>query len=139
MIVALGTLVAGFIFGYLGQRSRLCFIGGIRDFILVRDTYLLKGLAAFALTAWMAFPLARLLGGASQGAPTILDATALLLAIAGGLGVGFVSTLANGCPFRQHVMAAQGTKSSIVYVVGFLAGAVIFHVWTAPLLMRLIL
>jgi hypothetical protein len=138
MIVAFGTLVAGFVFGYLGQRSRLCFIGGIRDFVLVRDTYLLKALVAFAITAWIAFPAAAVLTGGAPATPRTADATGFLLAIAGGLGVGFVSTLANGCPFRQHVLAGQGTKSSIAYVIGFLGGAVIFHVWTAPVLMRLI-
>jgi hypothetical protein len=45
-----------------------------------------------------------------------------------------VSTLANGCPLRQHVLAAQGAKSSITYLAGFFVGAVIFHAWTAPLL-----
>ena len=137
MIVAIGTLVAGFVFGYLGQRSRLCFIGGIRDFIVVRDTYLLKGVIAFAITAWLAFPLAALLTGVAPVTDRMSDATGLLLAIGGGLGVGFFSTLANGCPFRQHVLAAQGTRSSIAYVIGFLAGAVVFHAWTAPLLLRL--
>jgi hypothetical protein len=44
---AVATLVIGVVLGYLGQRSRMCFVGGIRDFILVRDTYLLKGLLAF--------------------------------------------------------------------------------------------
>ncbi len=57
-IAAVFTLVMGIVAGFLGQRSRLCFVGGIRDWILVRDTALLKGLLAFALTAWIAFPLA---------------------------------------------------------------------------------
>ena len=37
MTAAVATLMIGLILGYLGQRSRMCFIGGIRDFILVRD------------------------------------------------------------------------------------------------------
>jgi len=138
MIVALGTLLAGFVFGYMGQRSRLCFIGGIRDFMLVRDTYLLKALFAFAMTAWIAFPVMTLLTGIAQSTAAAPDASGIALGVAGGLGVGFFSTLANGCPFRQHVLAAQGTRSSIAYVIGFLAGAVIFHAWTAPALLRLI-
>jgi uncharacterized membrane protein YedE/YeeE len=58
------------------------------------------------------------------------------LTIVGGFGVGYFSTLANGCPLRQHVLAAQGIKSSITYLAGFLAGAVIFHLWVAPFLFR---
>lgn len=138
MIAAVATLVIGTILGYLGQRSRLCFIGGIRDFILVRDTYLLRGLAAFGLTAWLAFPLVALISGTRPGPLGVSDGVTLVLTVLGGFGVGYVSTLANGCPFRQHVLAAQGIVSSGAYVAGFLAGAVMFHAWAAPLLLRLL-
>ena len=53
MLLALVTLVLGAILGYLAQRSRMCFVGGWRDFILVRDTELLKGVLAFFVTAWL--------------------------------------------------------------------------------------
>lgn len=136
MTAALATLVIGLILGYLGQCSRMCFVGGIRDFILVRDTYLLKGLVAFGLTAWIAFPLAALLSGTPRTAYGASDAVTVALTVLGGCGVGLFSTLANGCPLRQHVLAAQGVVSSLTYLAGFLAGAVIFHLWVAPLLFR---
>jgi hypothetical protein len=63
---------------------------------------------------------------------------AAALTIGGGLGVGFFSTLANGCPFRQHVLAAQGVVSSMAYLAGFFAGAVIFHLWVASWLFRVL-
>jgi uncharacterized membrane protein YedE/YeeE len=138
MTAAVATLVIGVILGYLGQRSRMCFVGGIRDYILVRDTYLLRGLIAFGLTAWLAFPLAGLVAGVHPGPFGFPDAVTVALTILGGFGVGYFSILANGCPLRQHVLAAQGVKSSITYLAGFLAGAVIFHVWVAPLLFRLL-
>src|SRR5213593_1752242 len=139
MTAALATLTIGLALGYLGQRSRMCFIGGIRDFILVRDTYLLSGLIAFGVAAWLAFPVIGLVVGARPGpALGFSDAITVVLTMVGGFGVGFLSTLANGCPFRQHVLAAQGVKSSIAYLVGFFAGAAIFHAWTAPLLARLL-
>ena len=145
MTAAVATLVVGIILGYLGQRSRMCFVGGIRDFILVRDTFLLKGLIAFGLTAWLSFPLAGVIVGIRPETSSIWrfafdisDAVTAVLTIVGGFGVGFFSTLANGCPLRQHVLAAQGTKSSIAYLAGFFAGAVIFHSWVAPLLFRLL-
>ncbi len=127
MRASIATLAIGIVLGYLGQRSRMCFVGGIRDFILVRDTYLLRGLVAFGLTAWLAFPAAGLLIGSHAlqfGSP---DVVGLLLTIIGGFGVGYFSTLANGCPYRQHVLAAQGVLSSVAYLAGFVAGAVIFH------------
>jgi hypothetical protein len=50
-----------------------------------------------------------------------------------------VSILANGCPFRQHVLAAQGTGDSMVYLAGFLSGAVIFHIVVTPVVGRVLL
>jgi hypothetical protein len=138
MTAAVATLVAGVVLGYLGQRSRMCFVGGIRDFMLVRDGYLLRGLAAFGLTAWLAFPLVAAVGRAGVGPFGTPDIVTAALTVLGGFGVGYVSTLANGCPFRQHVLAAQGVVSSASYLAGFFAGAVVFHLWAAPLLLRLL-
>jgi uncharacterized membrane protein YedE/YeeE len=138
MTAAVATLAIGMIVGYLAQRSRMCFVGGVRDFMLVRDTALLKGLVAFGVAAWLAFPLAGLAVGAAPVPSGPLDAVAVILTIAGGAGVGFFSTLANGCPLRQHVLAAQGVSSSMAYLVGFFAGAVIFHAWIGSWLVRLI-
>jgi len=138
MTAAITTLIIGIVLGYLGQRSRMCFVGGVRDFVLVRDTYLLRGLIAFALTAWVAFPLVGLFVGSRPLPPVGSDVVAVILTVIGGLGVGYFSTLANGCPFRQHVLAAQGVISSIAYLAGFIAGAVIFHSWIAHLLLRLL-
>ena len=138
MTAAVATLIIGIILGYLGQRSRMCFVGGIRDFMLVRDTYLLRGLFAFALTAWLAFPLAGLINGTRTGPFALADVVTIVLTIIGGFGVGYFSTLANGCPFRQHVLAAQGARSSVAYLAGFFAGAIIFHFWTERLLLRVL-
>jgi uncharacterized membrane protein YedE/YeeE len=138
MTAAIATLVIGTILGYLGQRSRMCFVGGVRDYMLVRDTSLLRGLGAFGLTAWVAFPLAGLLTGSRPIALGLGDALTIALTVAGGFGLGYLSTLANGCPLRQHVLAAQGAKSSMTYLAGFLAGAVVFHAWVSPALVRLL-
>src|SRR5262245_59399630 len=129
MTAAIFTLLAGCAIGYLAQRSRMCFVGGIRDFILIRDTYLLRGLIAFGFTAWIAFPLASLVLDSRIGPFAAADTVTVALTIAGGFGVGLFSTLANGCPVRQHVLAAQGVKSSIAYLAGFFAGALVFSVW----------
>lgn len=138
MTAAIATLVIGGILGYLAQRSRMCFIGGIRDFVLIRDTYLLRGLVAFAVTAWVAFPLAALAGSSASMTFEATDALTALLTVLGGFGVGYVSVLANGCPMRQHVLAAQGVKSSLAYLAGFFGGAVLFHTVTGPLLLRIL-
>ena len=133
---AVASLVVGIVIGFVGQRSRMCFVGGIRDWILVRDTFLLKGLIAFGIVAWVAFPVGGLLGGiapAGFGRPVFMT---LLLTVIGGFGVGYVSILANGCPFRQHVLASQGTGSSWLYLAGFFSGAAVFQTVVTPLLVR---
>lgn len=138
MTIAAGaSLLIGIIIGFFGQRSRMCFIGGIRDYILVRDTFLLKGLIAFGVTAWLVFPIFGFLGEGMSTSFSIPDVGSIGIIILGGFGVGYFSTLANGCPFRQHVLAAQGIFSSISYLAGFFIGAVIFHSLTAPFLIRL--
>lgn len=180
MLTAFITLLFGFIIGYMAQRSRMCFIGGMRDFVLARDTELLKGLISFFVTAAILFPLAHAIGGDTPDYPwynrlkakssielardyyafaacmipddvllfaqqamdnaakgmrlpggVVISYTALT-AIAGGLGIGYLSTEANGCPLRQHVMAASGNKSARVYLCGFYCGAIIFTYWLYP-------
>ena len=138
MTPAIATLVTGLVIGYLAQRSRMCFVGGIRDYILVRDTALLKGLVAFGVTAAVSFAVARLLTAGFTPSFDLPDTVTIALVIAGGFGVGYVSTLANGCPLRQHVLDAQGVKSSIAYLCGFFAGAVVFHQWVAPVVFRVL-
>ena len=39
---------------------------------------------------------------------------------------GILSVLAGGCPLRQHVKAAGGNKSAIVYLGGFYVGVIVY-------------
>jgi uncharacterized membrane protein YedE/YeeE len=177
MHVAILTLSLGILLGYLAQRSRMCFVGGLRDFILVRDTELLKGMIAFFVTAWLVYSLAGIMGlvnwqppqfvslfvghSPSETGASLIDRTYPIsfeksqelkgnqsagsnvtlnaqlpyaLAIIGGLILGLVSVLANGCPVRQHVLASQGVQDSFFYLLGFYLGIVVFHLVTRPLL-----
>jgi uncharacterized membrane protein YedE/YeeE len=167
---ALVTLAIGAVLGYLAQRSRMCFIGGLRDYLLVRDAELLKGAAAFFVTAWLAFsvagafgliegvqPLARTAQAADLTAESARPVTvapaanaarpgALTIRLAGvnwrvwaltlgaGIALGLFSTLANGCPTRQHVLAAQGIQDARYYLAGFYLGILAFYLLTKPLL-----
>ena len=138
-VAAIASLLGGVLIGFVGQRSRMCFVGGIRDYILVKDTFLLKGLISFFLVAWIVFPVSGMLGGAGIGGFSSPVLSTVLITLVGGFGVGYVSILANGCPFRQHVLAAQGTGDSMVYLAGFLSGAVIFHIVVTPVVGRVLL
>lgn len=138
-VAAIASLIGGVLIGFAGQRSRMCFVGGIRDWLIVRDTFLLKGLVSFFLVAWIAFPLFEMLGGAGVGGFGAPVVSTIILTVIGGFGVGYVSILANGCPFRQHVLASQGTGDSMVYLAGFAAGAIVFHAVVAPMVGRVLL
>lgn len=144
---ALATLIVGLIAGIVAQRAGMCFVGAYRDLYLFKDTYLLKGVIAFfggavigyvilsltgAIFATETFPWAFYKGisaipGTILGAHAKDLAPALLATIIGGFGIGFFSTLAGGCPLRQHVMVAEGNISSIVYVIGFWLGVPITY------------
>ncbi len=53
IIATLGLTLMSFAIGFLAQRSRMCFIAGFRDFILVRDKELLFGFFSFLATIWL--------------------------------------------------------------------------------------
>ena len=106
MIVSISSLAVGLIVGYLGQRSRMCTIGGLRDFVLVRDTALLKGVGAMLLAAWLVFATFRLVDNHDAGAGFIASGTtpsgivAIVAILVGALLLGFVATLSGACPLR---------------------------------------
>ena len=68
------VIMAGlsFLIGFLAQRSRMCFIAGLRDFILVRDGELLKGLFAFIATIWLLSSVLYGTGIITEGVPAPL-------------------------------------------------------------------
>ncbi len=73
MISPLGSsVILGFVYfgiGYLAQRSRICFIAGIRDYILVRDKELLLGLFSFFCTVWVLTSVLGAAGLLERGIP----------------------------------------------------------------------
>jgi uncharacterized membrane protein YedE/YeeE len=138
MVVAVASLVLGLIIGYLGQRTRLCFIAGYRDFFMARDTTLLKGVLGAFLGALGGYALFNWLGGNVPAFPMFLATTGigskatLLWTIVGALGVGIVGVLSGGCPFRMHVLALEGKKTYWFYLIGFYIGLVFYNLITAP-------
>jgi hypothetical protein len=138
MIVSLSSLAVGVIVGYLGQRSRMCTIGGLRDFVLVRDTGLLKGVGAMLVAAWVVFGAIRAIVGSDVGRSLIAAGTTpsglrAVVAIAlGGLVLGLVATFSGACPLRQHVLAGQGRVGAWAFLAGFYLAAVVYTRWLSP-------
>ncbi len=161
--IGLVTLAAGLIAGFAGQRSRFCSVGGFRDFLIARDTTLLLGVVALFAAAWLTFPLVEAFetrphrrswsrprasvasthwpSRTGGGARTMAAGQACSLAaviFVGGIGVGAVSTVTGGCPFRQHVLAGQGSRQAVFYLIGFYIAALAFGLWS-PTVLRFIL
>lgn len=119
------ALVAGLAVGILAQRSRLCSIGGIRDFILFGDGHLLYGLVSIFVVA--------LVGNLAVGAFNLGFAgqpvahTDGLWNFMGMALAGWASALLGGCPIRQLVAAAEGNTDCAVTVMGLMAGAAVAH------------
>jgi uncharacterized protein len=138
MIVSLSSLALGVIVGYLGQRSRMCSIGGLRDYVLVRDTGLLRGAAALLVTAWVAFAVVRLISTSDMGHGLIAAGTtpsglrAVIAIAVGAVVLGFVATLSGACPLRQHVLAGQGRVGAWSFLAGFYLAAIVYTSWIAP-------
>lgn len=138
MVVAIASLVLGLVIGYLGQRTRLCFISGYRDFMMARDTTLLKGILGTIIGALGGFIVFNALGGNIPAFP-LLNVTSVLgskstwlWTLVGGFGVGVVGVLSGGCPFRMHILACEGKKTYWSYLIGFYVGLIFFNMITSP-------
>ncbi|TEB09871.1 YedE family putative selenium transporter [Pelotomaculum propionicicum] len=121
----IAALVAGLIMGILAQRTRFCFVGGIRDSILFGEFYLLYGFLTLLVVA--------LIGNLVLGSFNLgfvnqpiahNDGVWNFLGMALG---GFGSVLLGGCPLRQLVSASEGNTDSALTVLGLIAGAAFAH------------
>ena len=137
MTVSLVSLGVGLIVGYLGQRSRMCTIGGLRDFVPVRDTGLLKGVGAMLLASWVAFGVLHAIAGSDLNRLVAAGTTpsgigAVVAILVGGLALGFFATLSGACPLRQHVLAGQGRVGAWAFLAGFYLAGIVYTSWLQP-------
>jgi YedE family putative selenium metabolism protein len=119
------SLIAGLLVGAIGQRTRICMAGGIRDVILIKDFYMLKGYIAVFIAALLT-NLA--LGSFNLGfANQPIAHTDHLWNFLGMALVGLASVLLGGCPLRQIILAGEGNIDSAMTVFGMMAGAAFAH------------
>ena len=120
------SLIGGLIFGAMAQKSRMCFAGGIRDVILMRNFDLLTVIGGL-FVVMLIFNIATgrfVFGFNTQG---IIAHSEHLWNILGMYAVGFAAVLAGGCPLRQLILAGQGSSDSAVTVIGMFVGAALCH------------
>lgn len=119
------ALLAGLVVGILSQKTRLCMVGGIRDLIMFKDTYLIMGFFAIFVAA--------LIGNIAIGKFTLGFAAQPvahsdgLWNFIGMLVVGWGSVLLGGCPLRQLILAGEGNSDSAVTIGGLFVGAALCH------------
>ena len=121
------SLTAGLVIGVLAQRSRFCVTGSFSNLFLARDTSLLKGLvlllaSATAVNIYLGLFRLGMMDQPGSHPDHLWNAISMLL-------VGFASVLAGGCPFRQLVLAGEGTVDASVVIAGMLMGGSIVHQW----------
>jgi hypothetical protein len=119
------SLAFGIIVGILAQRSRFCTMGAIRDIILVRDYYLVTGVAGLVFGAFITNILLAQFHPGFTGQPIAhTDAVWNFLGMA---LAGLAYALAGGCPGRQLFLAGEGDGDAAVFVVGMITGAAFAH------------
>ncbi|MCF0248580.1 MAG: YedE-related selenium metabolism membrane protein, partial [Synergistes sp.] len=102
LLISLG---AGLIVGWLAQRTRFCTVGAVRDLIMLKDSHLFKGVAAFILAA---FATNLVLGQFKAGfAEQPVAHTMQLWNFLGMVLSGLCFTLAGGCPGRMLIMSGE--------------------------------
>ena len=119
------SLVAGLIVGGLAQYTRLCMVGGIRDFILFRETRLLIGFVAILVAALVGnLVLGKFNLGFLEQPVAHNDG---LWNFLGMLLAGYGCCLLCGCPLRQLVLTGEGNTDSAFTFLGLFAGAAFAH------------
>ena len=126
---ALMALATGLLVGWLAQRSRFCTVGAVRDFLMMGDAYLLKGIIAFMITAFAANYALGTFKPGFEGQPVAHSDQ--LWNFLGMVLSGLAFTLAGGCPGRQLIMAGEGDSDAGIFVIGMLTGAAIAHNFSA--------
>ena len=119
------SLIAGLITGGIAMKTRMCLSGGFRDYLLVRDTFLLKTYGLIFLSAIAANALLGTFKLGFDGQP--LAHTMHIWNFLSMLLVGASATLLGGCPLRQLIMAADGNIDAGICVLGMMAGAGLAH------------
>lgn len=119
------SLAVALVIGALAQKTRICFIGGVRNVILMRDFSLLIPIVGL-------FAVMAIYNVATGGFKLSFDGQPIAHAqhlwnILGLYAVGFAGTLAGGCPLRQMILAGQGSCDGAMTFLGMLIGAAFAH------------
>jgi len=138
----LASISIGVLIGFLGYLSRFCTMAGIRNLLLFRHMEMFMGAIGILVGGSVGSLILSLIAPTSFPDFPVLFKVNLFTKISkdvlmfiGCLGLGIVSTYADGCPFRMHVKAGSGNFYSLVYLVGFYLGILYFILFLQDLIM----
>jgi len=125
LVIALG---AGLLIGALAQRSRFCITGNIANFLAARDYKMASGVLGMLGAAVVVSLMTGSFHPGLQAQPGSHLAYGWSFL---GMGlVGMTSVMIGGCPFRQVVLASQGSTDAAAAVLGMLGGGAIVQTWS---------
>lgn len=119
------SLAVALIIGAVAQKTRICFVGGIRNLFLMKDYTLLIPIAGIFLAMLVYSLISGTFKLSFDGQP--IAHSQHLWNILGLYAVGFAGVLAGGCPLRQMILAGQGSSDAAVTFLGMLIGAAFAH------------
>ncbi|WP_027632974.1 YedE family putative selenium transporter [Clostridium hydrogeniformans] len=119
------SLILGGVVGILCQKTRLCTVGGIRDIILFKDTYLISGFVAILLSVFVGNIILGKFNLGFTNQPIAHNDG--LWNFMGMTVVGWGSVLLGGCPLRQLILSGEGNGDSMITVLGMIAGGAFSH------------
>ena len=119
------ALIGGLIVGIVGQRLRVCFVGGIRDSIMFRQFQMIYPFIMVIVTMIIGNLINGTFNFGFENQP--VAHTDWLWNFLGLFIVGWGSTFLGGCPFRQLVLAGSGNSDSTITVIGMVVGAAMAH------------
>ncbi len=119
------SLAIGLAIGFIGQRTRFCTMGSIRDMLLVGDIHLMRGVLALAISAFLVNSILGQINFGFYAQP--ISHSNHLWNFAGMVLSGLAFVLAGGCPGRQLVLSGEGDTDAGIFVLGMITGAAFAH------------
>lgn len=124
------SIIAGLLVGALGQKSRFCMVGGVRDAVMFKQFGLITGFIVVIITVLAGNAILGNFGETYKGFKLVgqpIASADWLWNFLGMLIVGWGSALLGGCPLRQLILAGEGNSDSAISVLGMIAGAAFAH------------
>lgn len=111
------SLLVGFLYGFIAQREQFCFSGGIKDFVLFKQT---KRTASLLVAMIVAIVVTQY--SASKFEFDLLDTRYFtnvnyLFLVLGGAMFGFGMMISDGCSSRHLIKTVQGDKDSFFVLI----------------------